>query len=315
MNLNEKTITKLVGIFILIFGLTIIFFDIKNGYKSFGLYIVPIVFVIVSLSIILKENVSRWFDGKKMIKPRNWIMKHSLLFFFILPLSTFSIIGFLVLFFAIKLKWNVDLLGWITVSLFAFFPLVLIYGLIFGFSISEKQQKQIEGRQNKLFSDDKGITIEMPLFEKNCFISWQSVEAIIYYNYIVSSDFTEQYVGYKLYLNAIPIYSKYKKQWWLNKLFLKDSQSKIIDINNETKYFWEIPKIVEKYLNTKVDINFEDPMKGTLISSQTYKSKNKITTIEKWKPSNNEGEQIIFEKFNRSIDEIEKKIPLNKVFA
>jgi hypothetical protein len=306
MNLNEKTITKLVGIFILILSLAMIFFDIKSGYKSFSLYIIPTVFVIVSISIILKENILRWLDGKRMIKPRRWIMEHSRLVFFILPLSIFSIIGFLVLFFAIKLKWNVDLFGWITVSLFAFFPLVLIYGFIFGFSISEKQQKQIEERQNRLFFDDKGITIEMPLFDKDCFISWQSIEAVIYYNYIVSSDFTEHYIGYKFYLNTVPIYTKYEKQRWLNKLFPKDAQSKIIDVTNETKSFLEIPKMVEKYLNTKVDINFKDPMRGTLISSETYNSKNKITTIEKWKPDNLTDKQIIFDKFNRNLDEIEK---------
>ncbi|MBS7256309.1 hypothetical protein [Flavobacterium branchiicola] len=234
------------------------------------------------------------------------MMEHSRLVFFILPLSAFSVIGFLVLFFALWLKWNVDFFGWITISLLAFSPLVLIYGLLFGFSISEKQQKQIEERQNKLFYDDKGITIKMPLFDKNCFISWQSIEAIVYYNYIVSGDFTEHYIGYKLYLNTIPVYTKYTKQSWLNKLFPKDSQSKIIDIKNDTKYFGEIPDSIEKYLNTEVDINFKDPMKGTLISSQTRKNKKGHITIEKWKPDDNEDEQIIFDKFKRSINEIKR---------
>ncbi|WP_017496440.1 hypothetical protein [Flavobacterium sp. WG21] len=306
MNLNEKKIAKLIGILILVLSLTIIFFYIKNGYKSFGLYVIPIVFVVVSGSIIFKENISRWVNGEKMIQSERWMMKHSRLVFFILPLSIFSIIGFLVLFLAIKLKWDVDLLGWITVSLFAFLPLILIYGLLFGFSISEKQQREIEKRQDKLFSDDQGITIEMPLFEKSCFISWQSIDTIIYYNYTVNSDFTEYYEGYMLYLNVVPIYTKYEKQWWLNKLFPKDPQSKIIDVNNETKYFLEMPKMVEKYLNTKAEINFRGPMKDRLILSQTYKSKNKITTIKKWKPGNDVEEQIVFDKFNRSVEKIKK---------
>ncbi|MFB9077965.1 hypothetical protein ACFFLS_04765 [Flavobacterium procerum] len=264
------------------------------------------IFVIIALLGIFKERISKWYDDEKTINLRKWIAKHSHLIFFIVPLSIFSLIGFLVLIFAITLKWNVDLLGWITISAFAFFPLYLIYGFIFGFSISEKQQKRLEERQNKILFDDKGITIEMPLFDKDCLISWQSIEAIIYYNYIVSSDFTEHYEGYKLYLNTIPIYTKYEKQWWLNKLFPKDSQSKIIDIDNKTKYFLEIPKIVEKYLNSKVEINFKDPIKGILISSETCQNKNKTTTIEKRKPSNHEAEQIVFDKFNRSINEIKK---------
>lgn len=234
------------------------------------------------------------------------IEKNTEFIFFILPLSFFSLIGFVAFYFAIKFPENVPLYGWVTIIIFAIIPLILIYGFTFGFSISEKQQRQISERQEKLFSDDNGITIEIPLFDKNCFISWQSIDAIIYYNYIVSSDFTEHYEGYKLYLNTVPIYTKYEKQWWLNKLFPKDSESKIIDIDNKTKHFLEIPKIVEKYLNSKVDISFDDPMKGTLISSETYKSKNKITTIEKWKPGINEREQIVFDKFNRNIEEIKK---------
>ncbi|KFF06108.1 hypothetical protein [Flavobacterium reichenbachii] len=306
MNLNEKAITKLVCVFTLIFGLSVIFFNIKSGYKSLGLYLIPTIFVIIALLGIFKENISKWYDEKKLVPLRRWIMKHSLSVFFIFPLSVFSMIGFLLLFFALKLKWNVDLLGWITISIFAFFPLFIIYGLIFGFSISEKQQKRIAERQNKMFFDANGIRIEMPLFDKDCFISQQSIEAVIYYNYIVSSDFTEHYEGYKFYLNTIPVYTKYEKQSWLNKLFPKDSQSKIIDIDNKTKYFWEIPKMVKIYFNSKAEIDFKDPIKGTLISSETYQNKNKTTTIEKWKPSNHEAEQIVFDKFNRTLDEIKK---------
>lgn len=304
MKLNEKALSKIVGIFVLIFSLFYIVLNIKDGYYSFGIHFIPLIFVIFALATIFKDNFSfKWFD--KIIS-KEIIVKNTKIIFFIFPLSIFSLIGFTVMFFALKLKWDVDSLGWITISIFAFFPLLMIYGLVYGFSISEKRTKEIEERKNKLISDDEGITIEMPLFDKNCFISWQSIEAIIYYNYIVRSDFTKHYEGYKLYLNTIPIYTKYEKQWWLNKLFPKDSQSKIINIKVETKHVEEIPEIVEKYLKPKVKIDFTDPMKGTLISSKMYESKNSITTIEKWKPSNKESEQIVYDKFNRSIEEIKK---------
>jgi len=305
MNLNEKTLSKAVGIFIIIFGLSIIFYDIKSGYKLSVLYLIPSIFVAVGLFAVFKESISRWFYAIMMKKI---IVKNKKFIFFILPLSIFSLIGFVAFYFAIKFPQNVPLYGWVTIAIFVIIPLILIYGFVFGFSISEKRQRQIEQeqRQEKIFYDDNGITIEMPLFDKNCFISWQSIEAIIYYNYVVSSDFTEYYEGYKLYLNTIPIYAKYKKQWWLNKLFPKDSQSKIIDIKVETKNFWEIPKIVEKYLKSKVDLDFTDPMKGTIVSRHTYQSKNVNTTIEKWKPSKKESEQIVFDKFNRGVDEIKK---------
>ncbi|MDX6183786.1 hypothetical protein SGQ44_15925 [Flavobacterium sp. Fl-77] len=297
----------MVGIFTLIFGLSIIFFDIKSGYRLSVLYLIPSIFVAVGLFAIFNESILRWLNK---IMTKEIFEKNTKFIFFILPLSIFSIIGFLMMFFAFKLNWDVDLLGWSTISIFAFFPLIMIYGLVFGFSIPEKRQRLIEEsqekRREKLFSNDKGITIEMPLFDKNCFISWPSIEAIIYYNYVVRSDFTEYYEGYKLYLNSIPVYTKYEKQWWLNKLFPKDAQHKIIDINNETEHFSEIPKIVEKYLKSKVTIDFTDPMKGTLTSSKIYKNKNSTTTIEKWKPSKKESEQIVFDKFNRSLEEIKK---------
>ncbi|TCD10505.1 hypothetical protein EZ449_09160 [Pedobacter frigidisoli] len=301
MNLNEKAITKLVSVFILIFALAIIFFYVKSGYKSIGLYLIPIIFIAVAITAIFKENIARWFNE---IIAKEIIVKNTKFIFFILPLSIFSLIGFVSLYLAIKFPENVPIYGWVIITIFSIIPLILIYGFIFGFSVSEKQQMQIESLKNNLLSDSKGLTIEMPLSDKNCFISWQSIEAIIYYDYVVRSDFTEYYQGYKLYLNTIPIYTKYEKQWWLNKLFPKDSQRKIIDIKSETKHFGEIPKIVEKYLKSKVDIDFTDLMKGTLVSSQTYQNKNKTTTIEKWKPSKKESEQIVFDKFNRSVDEI-----------
>jgi energy-coupling factor transporter transmembrane protein EcfT len=241
---------------------------------------------------------------RQMIK--KLIERNAITIFFILPLSFFSIIGFVSIYFAIKFPENVPIYGWITILIFAIIPLILIYGFVFGFTISEKQQKQIEENQKTLTFMDEGITIEMPLSDKNCFINWKSIEAIVYYNYVVSSDFTEYYEGYKLYLNTIPVYTKHEKQRWLNKLFPKDAQSKIIDIKNDTKYFFEMPNMIQNYLNLKVEIDFKKPMKGTLISTQTYQSKNKSTTIQKWKPNNNKPEQIVFDKFNRNIEEIKK---------
>lgn len=309
--MTEKIIQKVVAIFILVISLNIIVFDYKSGYKSFSFYFIPMIFVALSLIVIFKNYFSMLFtkvyDSKIMIQPREWITKNLRFIFFIIPLSIFSIIGFTLLFFAIKLNWNVDLFGWIIISLFAIVPLILIYLLVFGVSISEKRQKEIEDRLNSLSATEKGLSIELTIYDKTCFVSWHSIDAIIYYNFCVSSDFTEHYEGYKLYLNTIPVYTKYEKQWWLNKLFPKDSKSKIIDIEVDTKGFSKIPNMVENYLETKTTIDFKHPMKGTLISSKTYKSENKSQTIEKWKPNNDrESEQIIFNKLNRTIEEIKK---------
>jgi hypothetical protein len=188
MNLNEKILSKVVGIFTIIFGLSIIFFDIKSGLKLSGLYLIPSIFVAVGLFAVFRESISRWFD-KIMIK--EIIVKNLYFIFFILPLSIFSLIGFVAFYFAIKFPENVSIYDWLTITIFVLISLRLIYGAVYGFSILEKRAKEIEERKNKLISDDEGITIEMPLFDKNCFISWQSIEAIIYYDYVVRSDFTQ----------------------------------------------------------------------------------------------------------------------------
>ena len=304
MNLNEKIITKLVSYLILIFSLTVIIVYIKSGYKSFGLYFIPMIFVIISLLGIFKNSISTGLNGIIMEKPNKWITENSELIFFILPLSFLALIGFTILYLAIRFPTNVTVIGWITIVIFIIVSLLLIYLQIFGFTISEKRQKQIDDRLDSFSANEAGIAIEKTIFDKTCFVDWNSIDAIIYYNFYVNSDFTEYYEGYKLYLNTIPVYTKYQKQWWLNKLFPKDSKSKIIDIKNDTKNSMEIPKMVQNYLNKKVTINFKNPMKGTLVSSQTYQSKNNITTIDKWKPNNDEHEQIIFNRFNKTIDEI-----------
>lgn len=310
MDKNEKIIRRSVGVFMLIFSLAFIIIEEINGHTSFWLYLIPFIFITFSLFLIFEEQALKFFKNlltsRIFLKPKIWIEVHSNFVFFILPLSFFAIIGFVALFFAIKYPTNLDAVGWITILLFATLPIILIYFFVFGISISEKRQQEIADRLDSLSATEKGISIERTIFDKTCFASWSSIDAITYYNFYVSSDFTEYYEGYKLYLNTIPVYTKYKKQWWLNRLFPKDSPSKIVDIKVGTKHFSEIPKMVENYLNTKTAIDFNNPLKGTLISVKTFDTKSKTTTIEKWKPNNIEPEQIVFNRLNRTIEEIKK---------
>ncbi|MFD2557204.1 hypothetical protein [Sphingobacterium tabacisoli] len=227
--------------------------------------------------------------------------------FIILPLAVFSIIGFVLLFFAITQGWEVGVAGWITISLFAFFPLLILYGILFGFSVSARQQTRIEERRNKLSADRDGLRIDMPLFDKSCFISWESVEAIIYYNYIVSSDFTTIHRGFRFYLNSSPIYTKYDRQWWLNRLFSKDPVGNCIDVSDETKGYQEIPDMITKYLGVEVTVDcFTDSRKGKLISSETKQHKDKVTTVERWKPDNGDRESIVYSRSSQSMEEIKR---------
>lgn len=227
--------------------------------------------------------------------------------FIILPLAVFSIIGFALLFFAITQHWEVGVAGWITISLFAFFPMLILYGILFGFSVSARQQTRVEEIRNKLSADGNGLYIDMPLFDKRCFITWESVEAIVHYNYIVSSDFTANHSGFRFYLNSLPTYTKKEKQWWLNRLFNSDPVGNCMDVSEETKGYQEIPDMIEKYLGVDVGVNcFTDPRKGTLISTETYAYQGGITTVEKWKPDNGDRESIVYSRSNQSMEEIKR---------
>lgn len=305
MDLNERKIKQAAGVFMLAAGLAMAFFDLKSGAGPLGALIIPAVFIIVSLSILFR-GISGWFSQAAMLKLLSPKLHYGFLGFFIALLSMLFIAGFLPLFFAARLKWDIGLSGWIAVCLSAFFALALMRSLIFGAAVSEKRLKLMRERRNRLSADDRGITVEMPLFDKSCFIGWESIEAIAYYNYIAGSDFTEHYAGYLLYLNAVPIYSKYEKQFWLNRLFSKDSQSRIIDIDDGTECFWEMPKIAAKYLGAKADVETKEAMKGALVSRRTHKSGNKAITSEHWRPNGGGEEEIIFNRSNRSLDEIRK---------
>lgn len=306
--MSEKVIQKVVGILMLLFGAILFFFNIKSGYTSFGTYFIPLIFILVSMFVIFKDTISTLFTkaskNKAWLKPKKMIEMNLKFVFVILPLSIFLLLGFALLYFAIKFPTNVGVVGWITIVLFILVPIIVIYGFIFGFSVSEKRQKQIEDRLNSVSANDAGISLEQTIFDTTCFINWNSIDAIVYYNFYVSSDFTEYYEGYKFYLNERPLYTKYERQWWLNKLFPKNATSKIIDIKVDTKNFCEIPKMIENYLNAKTDIDFKPPLKGTLISSEVHQSKNKTTTIEKWKPNKDEREQIVFNKLNVTMEEL-----------
>lgn len=241
---------------------------------------------------------------KKFIK--TLLDKHFHSIFFILPLSVFSLMGWVLLYFAIKFPTNVPIYGWITILVFAILPLLIMYSTVFGISISEKQQKKIDDRRSSLTFDEKGITVEMPLFDKNCFMNWDTIDAIIYYDFHAINDFTEYQIGYKFYLNTLPVYTKYEKQWWLNRLFQKNSDIKIVDIKDDTKQFKKIPAMVEEYLKTKVCIAILEQPKRALVSSQTYQNKNKTTTVERWKPIESEPEEIVFDRYDRTLEEIKK---------
>ena len=180
---------------------------------------------------------------------------------------------------------EVKIIGaYIVPGLFILFPGLLLYGLTFGFKISEKTIKKQAARQESVTFDNNGISYKLPLFQTIQFINWKTIETVIYTNY--QSDDNAQFV---FYLTQPPIQTMTENPWLINRLFpFALRNRKEVAIEDDCKYFEEIPKMLEKHLvNTNpIDLT-EDYRKGTLLSSKTTIKNNTIKTEEHWKPNNN----------------------------
>ena len=200
---------------------------------------------------------------------------------------------------------EVKIIGaYIVPGLFILFPGLLLYGLTFGFKISEKTIKKQAERQESVTFDNNGISYKLPLFQTIQFINWKTIETVIYTNY--QSDDNAQFV---FYLTQPPIQTMTENPWLINRLFpFALRNRKEVAIEDDCKYFEEIPKMLEKHL---VNINpidlTEDYRKGILLSSKTTIKNNTIKTEEHWKPNNNyEREKVIYDKYNRTFKQIKQ---------
>ncbi len=98
--------------------------------------------------------------------------------------------------------------------------------------------------------------------------------------------------------------------WLWNRIFpivLKNKRE--VTIQDDCKNFHEIPKMLETYLGNTNTIDLTtDYRKGTLVSSKTTSNNNTIRIEEYWKPNNNyEREKVIYDKYNRSYEQIHSR--------
>lgn len=231
-------------------------------------------------------------------------MKINPLLFIKLILLLFIIVGLgLTVFMILK---EVKIIGAYIVSVsFALFPSLILYDLTIGFSISEKTIKKQAERQKSLSFDQNGILYKSPLFDITQLISWDSIETVIFRNY--NSDERAQYI---FHLTKPPVLTLAENPWWLNRIFpnaIKNTSKIVID--DESRGFKEIPKMMETYLGELKSFNpLEDNRKGTLLSTKTTVKADVIQTEQHWKPNNNyEPEKVIFDRLNRNIDQINSK--------
>lgn len=201
---------------------------------------------------------------------------------------------------------HVKIIGAYIVSvLFILFPGTILYGLNFGFNIPEKTTKKQAERQENVTFDTNGIWYKLSLFDTNQFINWKTIETVIYTNY--QSDDNAQFV---FYLTQPPVQTISENPWLLNRIFpFVLRNKKEVTIQDDCKNFYEIPRMLETYLikTNTIDLT-TDYRKGTLIKSKTTRKDNAIMTEEYWKPNNNvEREKVIYDKYNRSFDQIRQQ--------
>ncbi|MBB2148029.1 hypothetical protein [Pedobacter gandavensis] len=216
-----------------------------------------------------------------------------------IPLIIFFLIGCALLYFAVHKIEIIPFYGWIVIGAFIIIPLLLTYGYFFGFS----PRSDVAPNGNQLIFNSDGINFERALFDCSCFIKWNSIDTIIY-----SDSRNEDYAEYIIFVNELPICTQKENPWRLNRLFPFKQKNFKIRIKSDAIGFKALPDLVEKYLRSKVDFEFKDSRKGALIDSKTFMKGNTHTVIEKWKPASNyEPFEMIFDKYSRTVHDIEKR--------
>lgn len=200
---------------------------------------------------------------------------------------------------------NVKIIGAYVVSvLFILVPGMMLYGLTFGFRVSERSMQKQAERQKSVTFDNNGIIYKLPLFDTIQFIAWRTIETVIYTDY--QSEDNSQFI---FCLTEPPSQTRTETPWFLNKLFpfaLRNSREIIIE--DDCKNFHEIPVMLDKYLakTNPIDLT-EDYKKGTLLSSETTIKGDTIKTEELWKPNNTyERERVVYDKYSRTFQQIKQ---------
>jgi hypothetical protein len=189
-------------------------------------------------------------------------------------------------------------------GLFILFPSIILYGLTVGFRVSKKTLERQAALQESVTADHKGISHQIPLLNTTQFITWNTIETVVYRKH--HSDDKAQFSFY-LTQPADQIKSEHLR--WIAKVLLPlISKSKTVIIDEDCISFREIPKMLEKYFSPINSFNMNEVHgKGTLISSNTIIKNNTIRVEEYWKPNPDfESEKVIYDRYNRTFDQLKQ---------
>ncbi|MGU3375984.1 hypothetical protein [Chryseobacterium sp. M5A1_1a] len=154
--------------------------------------------------------------------------------------------------------------------------------------------------------NDKGYTLNIPILDETHFVSWSSIDTIIFGLEMIYRDHSELL----LYLNQPPVIKLKENAWWLNRFtfWMKSKKNKKIRISNEwNRNFSDFISNAKKYLLNVQDIDIEnDKRKGTLISRTEIKKHNSSIIKEKWKPekSTDLKWEMVYDRYKRTVADI-----------
>lgn len=141
--------------------------------------------------------------------------------------------------------------------------LLFVLGYYFDFS-----GDTTDADKSRITYDDKGFTIDIPLFDETNFIAWDSIKKIIY------SDALEEERMFVVYLTRPLVATLKEHPHWINKYTFKWSNSKPImeaRIKASTIGFRDFAKEISEYLDNVQIPNMDRRRNGVLVNRTAKK--------------------------------------------
>nr|WP_314286744.1 hypothetical protein [uncultured Capnocytophaga sp.] len=145
--------------------------------------------------------------------------------------------------------------------------------------------------KNRITYDDKGFTIDIPLFDETNFIAWDSIKKIIY------SDAPEEERMFVVYLTRPLVATLKEHPHWINKYTFKSSNSKPImevRIKASTIGFRDFAKEISEYLDNVQIPNMDRRRNGVLVNRTEKNTAHTREITELWKAQEWEGTQVVY---------------------
>ncbi|RZM30222.1 MAG: hypothetical protein EOO88_01605 [Pedobacter sp.] len=152
----------------------------------------------------------------------------------------------------------------------------------------------------------QGFTLINPILDERHFISWESIDTIIFGPEIIYTDHSE----FIIYLNQPPEILLTQGAWWLNKItfWMKSKTKKKIRISDEwNRDFSKFMSEAKLYLEDVHDVDItEDIRRGVLVSRTVVKDDNRTTIQEHWTPERTTDFKwkMVYDRYNRTVADI-----------